>query len=164
MMKFKYGKLIEEERTIFTAEQVKAIRMIVQDEDIKSALQKVTGSVSATIDEVNKRLVWKDFTIDSNGITIKNHNFNAETPLEEREDGKKYYVKVFKGYRGYLNVSYVTRKFMTADKKQTVSYQTQFTETEIEQLKQRDDIPLDWDKVKLIEVDDKEIIDGKSNL
>jgi len=84
-MKFKYGKLIEEERTIFTAEQVEAIRMIVQDEDIKSELQKATESVSATIDEVNNRLVWKDFTIDSNGITIKNHNFNAINGFESKE-------------------------------------------------------------------------------
>ena len=80
----------------------------------------------------------------------------AETPLDEREDEKKYYVKVFKGYRGYLNVSHATSKFMTADMSQTVSYQTQFTEIEIEQLKRRDDIPLDWDKVELIEVTDDE--------
>lgn len=158
MMKFKYGKLIEEERTIFTAEQVEAIRMIVQDEDIKSALQKVTESVSATIDEVNNRLVWKDFTIDSNGITIKNHNFNyAETPLDEREDDKKYYVKVFKGDGGYLNINYLIRdKIIISDMKQIAAYQTMFTESEIEQLKKHDDIPLDWDKVKLIEVDDED--------
>ena len=156
MMKFKYGKLIEEERTIFTAEQVKAIRMIVHDEDIKSALQKATESVSATIDEVNNRLGWKDFTIDSNGITIKNHNFNyAETPLGEREDKKKYYVKVFKGNMGCLNIYNFNRgEAMISDRKQNSACQTQFTEAEIEQLKQRNDIPLDWGKVKLIEVND----------
>lgn len=77
----------------------------------------------------------------------------AETPLSEREDGKKYYVKVFKGIFGYLNVEYDAGELITYDRKQNNNYQTQFTKTEIEQLKQRNDIPLDWDKVKLIEVD-----------
>lgn len=80
----------------------------------------------------------------------------AETPIAEREDEKTYYVKVFKSDFGYLNVEYDAGGLITYDKKQNNKYQTKFTETEIEQLKQRDDIPLDWEKVKLIEVEDAE--------
>ena len=78
----------------------------------------------------------------------------AETPLAEREDDKKYYVKVFNNYRGYLNFNCNTGDAMTASIEQIVGFKMRFTEAEIEQLKQRNDIPLDWDKVKLIEVDD----------
>lgn len=77
-------------------------------------------------------------------------------PDDEREDEKKYYVKVFKGVFGYLNVEYDADGLITYDRKQNNKYQTQFTKTEIAQLKRRDDIPLDWDKVKLIEVDDEQ--------
>lgn len=77
----------------------------------------------------------------------------AETPLEEREDEKKYYVKVFKSNFGYLNVNYVTGRSIASDREQLLGYRTQFTKSEIKQLKQRDDIAIDWDKVKLIEVD-----------
>lgn len=79
----------------------------------------------------------------------------AETPLAEREDDKKYYVKVFNNDFGYLNVNYVIGRAIASDREQDFGYQTQFTKSEIKQLKQRDDIPLDWDKVKLIEVDDE---------
>lgn len=80
----------------------------------------------------------------------------ADTPLAEREDDKKYYVKVFKSNFGYLNVNYVTGRSIASNREQLLGYQTQFAENEIAQLKQRDDIPLDWDKVKLIEVEDEQ--------
>ena len=78
----------------------------------------------------------------------------ALTPLDERKDEKKYYVKVFNGDLGYLSIKVSTNVVTTNDINGNW-YQTQFTKSEIKQLKQRDDIPLDWDKVKLIEVDDE---------
>ena len=99
------------------------------------------------------------FDDDNDEIMLMEAYVNGYTVKEE----KKYNVKVLKGDFGYLNVEYHADGLIMYDRKQNNKYQTQFTETEIEQLKQRYDIPLDWDKVKLIEVDDKEIIDGESD-
>ena len=71
----------------------------------------------------------------------------AITPLDKREEEKKYYVKIFDGGLGYLNIDISTGN-MTAG-----SVKTKFTDKAIEQLKQRDDIPLDWNKVTLEEAE-----------
>ena len=73
----------------------------------------------------------------------------AITPLEDRAEEKKYKVKAF---RKYLNVPVenVLSPFLF-DGNNTETVKTCFTLNEIEQLKQRDDIPLDWDKVRFEE-------------
>jgi len=58
----------------------------------------------------------------------------AITPLDERVEEKKYYVKIYDSALGYLNIN-----------------KTKFNDKEIEQLKKRDDIPLDWNKVSFEE-------------
>ena len=83
----------------------------------------------------------------------------ALTPLAEREDEKKYYVKVFNSFEGFLYV-YADCVMLSA---RVDDSRGQFTQKDIDELKQRYDIPLDWDKVKLIEVEDKETIDGESD-
>ena len=76
----------------------------------------------------------------------------ADTPLAEREDDKKYYVKVFNSFEGFLYV-YADCVMLSA---RVDDSRGQFTQKDIDELKQRYDIPLDWDKVKLIEVDDED--------
>lgn len=73
---------------------------------------------------------------------------------------KKYTVQVLPNEKGYLHVNH---KSETSDE---VSYsigwpedsyyltQTNFTKSEIEELKARDDVAIDWDKVELEEVYD----------
>jgi len=69
----------------------------------------------------------------------------AMTPLDERKEDKKYQVKAF---GGVLNINiFGAAMFLPEDK-----LKTKFTYKEIEQLKKREDIPLDWDKVELEEV------------
>lgn len=71
----------------------------------------------------------------------------AMTPLDERKEDKKYQVKAF---GGMLNVNiFGTAMFLFEDK-----LKTKFTAKEIEQLKQREDIPLDWNKVILEEANE----------
>lgn len=83
----------------------------------------------------------------------------AKTPVEEREEERKedkeYFIHVFKGNEGYLNINAVTGKMlMTLDTACETGYvKTKFTLKQIKQLKQRDDIPLDWDRVKFEETD-----------
>lgn len=75
----------------------------------------------------------------------------AITPLNERVEENKYYVKVYDSISGYLNINTVTGKLlmMVGSTCETEFIKTKFTDKEIEQLKQREDIPLDWDKVQL---------------
>ena len=75
----------------------------------------------------------------------------AVTPLDEREEEKKYYVKIFDNEFGYLNIDISTGDITADGVCETDTVKTKFTTKAIEQLKQRDDIPLDWKKVILEE-------------
>lgn len=75
----------------------------------------------------------------------------AMTPLDKRVDKRKYLVKAFGKYlsiqlndsRPSINTSY-----------ESSGMRTKFTLKEIKQLKQRNDIPLDWNKVELETIDE----------
>lgn len=71
----------------------------------------------------------------------------AMTPLNERKDDKKYIVKAF---GGILNINHFGAAVFLYGSK----LKTKFTLKEIEQLKQREDIPLDWNKVILEETNE----------
>ena len=78
----------------------------------------------------------------------------AMTPLDKRVEDKKYFIHVFKGEDGYLNiVNNVINRIEIIDNRSADGFKTEFTNDEINQLKKRDDVPLDWDKVTLEEVD-----------
>lgn len=74
----------------------------------------------------------------------------AMTPLDEREEENKYYVKAF---QAYLNIRVIDNHPSINTSYETYASHTKFTQKEIEQLKQREDIPLDWNKVKLEEAE-----------
>lgn len=76
----------------------------------------------------------------------------AMTPLDKRVEEKKYLIHVFKGQNGYLNI--VDGKFKLTDRFKIEGIKTRFTDEEIKRLKQREDVPLDWKKVKLEPVND----------
>lgn len=76
----------------------------------------------------------------------------AVTPIDERVEAKKYYVKVFNNELGYLNINILTGKVTADEKSETDSIKTKLTSKTIEQLKQREDVALDWNKVRLEEV------------
>lgn len=71
--------------------------------------------------------------------------------LDERVEEKKYYVKIFDGGLGYLNIDISTGNMTAGSVRETDFLKTKFTNKAIEQLKQRDDIPLYWDKVRFEE-------------
>nr|DAQ69817.1 MAG TPA: hypothetical protein [Caudoviricetes sp.] len=76
----------------------------------------------------------------------------AVTPIDKRREEKKYYVKICGGSLGYLNIKTSTNKMIVDSKDDACGIKTKFTDKAIKQLKKRDDVPLDWDKVKLEEV------------
>lgn len=67
---------------------------------------------------------------------------------------KKYYIKVFDNMFSYLNINIFNGNVTTDNKSETDSIKTKFTSKAIEQLKQRDDVALDWNKVKLEEANE----------
>lgn len=78
----------------------------------------------------------------------------AMTPLDERVEEKKYYVKICDGWFCYLNIGVFNGTMSVVDKNERYGIKTKFTDKAIEQLKKRDDIPLDWNKVKFEKADD----------
>lgn len=76
-------------------------------------------------------------------------------PLDERVEEKKHCVKVFGGELGYLNIDISNGNVTAGSVDETNVFKTKFTDKAIEQLKQRDDISLDWSKVKFEKADDQ---------
>lgn len=72
------------------------------------------------------------------------------TPIDERVEEKKYLVKAF---GNYLNIRAIDNYPSINTSYENSAIHTKFTLKEIEQLKQCDDIPLDWNKVKLEEAE-----------
>lgn len=75
---------------------------------------------------------------------------------------KKYAIKVIKAdsfpanNSGYLNINYRANLVTFDSKTDFEDWRASFTKKEIEELKARDDIAIDWSKVELEEVDDDE--------
>jgi len=78
----------------------------------------------------------------------------AITPLDERMEEKKHYVKFFSGELGYLNIDISNGNVTAGSVDETEYFKTKFTDKAIEQLKKRDDISLDWNRVKFEKADD----------
>lgn len=68
----------------------------------------------------------------------------AITPLNKRDDENKYRLKAF---GETLNINDLGTAMLLFENR----FKTEFTIKEIEQLMKREDIPLDWNKVKLEE-------------
>ena len=92
----------------------------------------------------------------SNGILLE---FYKEGRKLLKKPIKKYRIKLWKGEteeadNGYLNICYRTNRIAISDKYELGDWRTSFTKKEIEELKKRDDIAIDWNKVELEEVDE----------
>ena len=71
----------------------------------------------------------------------------AVTPPEDRKEEKKQYVKIYDSIVGYLNIDILNHKMSIDSRTNIDTMKTKFTNKDIEELKKRDDIPLDWNKV-----------------
>ena len=64
----------------------------------------------------------------------------ARTPIEERKEEKKYYLRLpifVYDNENYLNLERDTGKYLFGSKKNIERYQTQFTQKEIDEMKKR---------------------------
>ena len=79
----------------------------------------------------------------------------AETPLDEREEEKKYYLR-FKCLNKYTAVEHIKRvitgEAILSDRHGDLVLQTKFTKAEIEEFKEK--FNTDFDDFELIEVED----------
>lgn len=94
--------------------------------------------------------VWFENTFEKLPFSNKLYMILSElaiTPLGERAEEKKYYVKIFDGEFGYLNIDISTGQMITDTIHETECVKSKFTNKAIEQLKQRDDVAIDWNKV-----------------
>ena len=80
-----------------------------------------------------------------------------ETPVEEREDEKKYYIKVISDDGGlYLNYVKEEKNFTLSTRNEIATHQTQFTKQEVNSWLKATTLAIDWDKA-LEEVPSNEI-------
>ena len=79
----------------------------------------------------------------------------AETPLEEREEPKKYYLKhkwiETEGYN-YLNFEIKDNNYICASQNKSDLYQTTFTKEEIEEIKRK--LNTDLNDFEIVEVEE----------
>lgn len=73
------------------------------------------------------------------------------TPVDERFAEKKYTVQVFHYSEGYLNIDKNDGEPFISTPVDDDNYEAHFTQYEIDVLKQRDDIAIDWNKAKIEE-------------
>ena len=110
------------------------------------------GGILATVDSDRAgklKIEDCDRLIDNNMLPLIAEY--CTTPIYKREEEKKYWIPAFDGV---LNVFRQGKnKAFFANKAENDSIKTKFTDQDIEELKKRDDIPLDWGKVKLEDAD-----------
>ena len=73
------------------------------------------------------------------------------TPIEEREEEKKYYLKQIGigNNHSFLNYDSSIRGYSTYDKREFGTYQTQFTQSEIDNMPECYTHPAVWEQIKV---------------
>ena len=77
----------------------------------------------------------------------------GRTPIEERKEEKKYYLRLsIFSYNewNYLKLERVTEKYLFGSEEEIEGYQTQFTQKEIEELKEKYNL----DSFEIVEVEE----------
>lgn len=148
-------------RTKAFVERMNKLGYKVSVGDCETQVLIKTGIVSqnkvAAINEKEQNKVDMAFT----GIGASDEAFKlimkyANTPVDKRKEEKKYYIKMFKHANdSYLHImvggAYEKPKLDTLYSEDLITYRITFNTEQIEQLKQREDIAVDWDRVMLEE-------------
>lgn len=124
--------------------------------DIDSANNKIRISnynvEVATIALYNKNKINISYAPNINDRLFELFFEYAKTPVEEREEEKKYNICVFPKTRDYLQISKINTLPFLGGNSESECMQTEFTLKEIDKLKERQDIPFDWSKIHTEEV------------
>lgn len=125
---------------------------------------RVAGSKDGfiTIDLNSERLIycyqWDNLSISLSplelSVVLRSLYKLQETPVEDRYPATKYTIQVTANdYLGYLNYWVLGKRFVFGEGVDSESRQASFTKDEINELKKRDDIAIDWNKVIIKEVE-----------
>ena len=118
-----------------------------------------------TIDLNSERLIycyqWDNLSVSLSplelSVVLRALYKLQETPVEDRYPATKYTIQVTANdYLGYLNYWVQGKRFVFGEGVNSDNRQAFFTKNEINELKKRDDIAIDWNKaiIKEVEQDD----------
>lgn len=119
------------------------------------------NNFQVTQDVTNDKFPGYSFIEDESKTGLLYWFYSTGTRFLKKFKNKKYRIKVLKGNSevtlnsAYLNISEFTGALMFSTYKNNDNLKSSFTKKEIEELKKRDDIAIDWDKAELEEVDDE---------
>lgn len=115
-------------------------------------------SINPHQEDLNIGYNWKYLDLEPNKlITVITAVAKLKaTPVKERFPEKKYTVQVFHDdEEGYLNIDKNNGEPLISTSGDELGYKTQFTQQEIEILKRRSDLAIDWDKAKIEGVEEQ---------
>lgn len=131
----------------------------------KIGVNTVIERESLICNQINRIIIdeTKEDTIDIDVLAFHSNDLEiltsaiayAETPLDERQEEKKYYLKhrfLEHHNYSYLNYDQKLQKLYLNDKVRIDYVQTQFTQKEIDEIKEKYDTTLD--DFKIIEVEE----------
>lgn len=104
------------------------------------------GNVIATIEEnttfkfSTQHYAWNFISYSEQKIILSYIMGYAATPVDEREEEKKFYLRhrwMEPIYKNYLNYCMTTKNYWLDCKNEEICVQTQFTEKEIEEIKEK---------------------------
>lgn len=128
---------------------------------------RVVGSKDGfiTIDLNSERLIycyqWDNLSVSLSpldlSVVLRALYKLQGTPVEDRCPVQKYTIQTIAGnFLSYLNYNSIGNRFIFNNNIDSNDFQTSFTKDEINELKKRDDIAIDWNKaiIKEVEQDD----------
>lgn len=106
-------------------------------------------------DKKNDRII----NTASNGYygTIKNHKeleILREALGLKKHSEQKYTVQILSNYKGFLNCEREEKYYTTDTNEESLYFKTHFTQAEIDELKRRPDLAIDWNKAIISPVED----------
>ena len=72
----------------------------------------------------------------------------------DKKSNQKFTINIFDNCDGYLNLDYETKQFIISNSGEHDEWKAHFTLDEINELKQRDDLAIDWNKAIINPVED----------
>lgn len=129
---------------------------------MKSELRKIAKTVYAPTQSLFDFLTMCELFTDTGSVCQLGGVLKDDEVLalinwwKNKQHLQTYTIQVIPGNRGYLNLDQEDGKVSVQDCVWTPTIKTGFTKLEIEQLKQRDDLAIDWDKAKIEPVEDDE--------
>lgn len=127
-----------------------------------SELRKIAKSVYEPTQPLFNFLTICELSADTGSVLQSGRALKDDEVLalinwwKNKQHLQTYTIQVLPGDHGYLNFDRQNGEITMQNSYLTPTIKTGFTKQEIDQLKQRDDLAIDWDKAKIEPVEDDE--------